>query len=315
MDISFVIPCYCSEKNLEGVISEIEAAMKKREGFEYEIILVNDNSKDNTKGLINRLSKENGRIIGINFAKNFGQPNALLAGFNQASGKYIMTSDDDGQTPADELYSLVDKLEEGYDVVYATYANKQHSGFRNFGSKINDYMCDILLNKPRGLMVTSYFAARRFVIDEVCRYQNPYTYVIGLIFRTTKNIGTVSVTHRQRQYGHSGYTFGKLLGLWINGFTAFSVKPLRIATATGVLFAILGFLYVIYIIINKCINPAVPLGWSSTTAVLLIVGGIILCMMGLIGEYLGRIYISMNNSPQYVIREKVGAFNEESEKN
>lgn len=313
--ISFVIPCYGSEHTIENVVDEIRQTVTKRSEYDYEIILVNDYSPDHVWDKITELTREDPHVKGLFLAKNFGQHSALMAGYRESDGDIVISLDDDGQTPADELYSLVDKLEEGYDVVYATYANKQHSGFRNFGSKINDYMCDILLNKPRGLMVTSYFAARRFVIDEVCRYQNPYTYVIGLIFRTTKNIGTVSVTHRQRQYGHSGYTFGKLLGLWINGFTAFSVKPLRIATATGVLFAMLGFLYVIYIIINKCINPAVPLGWSSTIAVLLIVGGIILCMMGLIGEYLGRIYISMNNSPQYVIREKVGAFNEESEKN
>ena len=303
--ISFVIPCYGSEHTIENVVNEIRQTVTKRSEYDYEIILVNDYSPDHVWDKITELTREDPHVKGLFLAKNFGQHSALMAGYRESDGDIVISLDDDGQTPADELYSLVDKLEEGYDVVYATYANKQHSGFRNFGSKINDYMCDILLNKPRGLMVTSYFAARRFVVDEVCRYQNPYTYVIGLIFRTTKNIGTVSVTHRQRQ----------LLGLWINGFTAFSVKPLRIATATGVLFAMLGFLYVIYIIINKCINPAVPLGWSSTTAVLLIVGGIILCMMGLIGEYLGRIYISMNNSPQYVIREKVGAFNEESEKN
>ena len=150
MDISFVIPCYCSEKNLEGVISEIEAAMKKREGFEYEIILVNDNSKDNTKGLINRLSKENGRIIGINFAKNFGQPNALLAGFNQASGKYIMTSDDDGQTPVGMVWDFYDKMQEGYDVVCAKYTETtQKSAVRRFGTKVNEFMLYHMIDKPK----------------------------------------------------------------------------------------------------------------------------------------------------------------------
>ena len=167
-------------------------------------------------------------------------------------------------------------------------------------------MCEKMLGKPKGLMVTSYFAAKRYVIDEICKYQNPYTYIIGLIFRTTKNIGTVAVNHRKRVFGESGYTLKKLLALWINGFTAFSVKPLRLATAMGIGFAIAGFIYVIYIIINKCVNPAVPIGWSSTTAMLLIVGGAILGMMGVIGEYLGRIYISINNSPQYVVREITG---------
>lgn len=162
MDISFVIPCYCSEKNLEGVISEIEAAMKKREGFEYEIILVNDNSKDNTKGLINRLSKENGRIIGINFAKNFGQPNALLAGFNQASGKYIMTSDDDGQTPVGMVWDFYDKMQEGYDVVCAKYTETtQKSAVRRFGTKVNEFMLYHMIDKPKEIGLSSFFMAKK----------------------------------------------------------------------------------------------------------------------------------------------------------
>ena len=224
MDISFVIPCYCSEKNLEGVISEIEAAMKKREGFEYEIILVNDNSKDNTKGLINRLSKENGRIIGINFAKNFGQPNALLAGFNQASGKYIMTSDDDGQTPVGMVWDFYDKMQEGYDVVCAKYTETtQKSAVRRFGTKVNEFMLYHMIDKPKEIGLSSFFMAKRFVVKEMVKYQNPYPYIAGLLLRTSGKIGNVHLKQRERATGKSGYNFKKLLKLWINGFTAFSM--------------------------------------------------------------------------------------------
>ncbi len=216
----------------------------------------------------------------------------------------VISMDDDGQTPADELFKLVDQIEAGYDVVYATYENKQHNVFRNLGSRLNDKMCNMLLGKPKGLMVTSYFAARRFIIDEICRYNNSYTYVIGLVLRSTKNIGTVPVQHRKREEGSSGYTFGKLINLWLNGFTAFSVKPLRFATMAGILIASVGFLGVIYVAINKMINPRVPLGWSSTMAAICIIGGLILFTLGMIGEYLGRVYISINDAPQYVIREK-----------
>lgn len=302
MKISVVIPCYGSQDTIVEVVKEVTETIEKREN-DYEIILVNDCSPDNVWEKIKDLSSQNQNIKGICLAKNFGQHSALMAGYRASTGDVVVSMDDDGQTPADEIYKLIDKLEEGYDVVYATYDNKQHSGFRNFGSKVNDYMCEKLLGKPKGLMVTSYFVARRFVIDEICRYHNPYTYVIGLVFRTTKNIGMVPVTHRARVQGSSGYTLSKLFSLWMNGFTAFSIKPLRMATMSGVVFAIIGFIYVIYILINKLINPIVPVGWSSTIAAIMIVGGIILCMLGMIGEYLGRVYISINDSPQYVIKE------------
>ncbi len=301
--ISFVIPCYASEKTIASVVSEIEGTISGRADYDYEIILINDCSPDNVWREILCLSKNNDKIRGISFAKNFGQHSALMAGYRLATGDIIISLDDDGQTPADELYSLVDKLDEGYDVVYASYENKRHSKFRNLGSSLNNYMCEKLLGKPKGLMVTSYFAMRDFVCDEICKYENPYTYVIGLVLRTTNNIATVPVKHRDRKVGQSGYSLPKLLGLWMNGFTAFSVIPLRLASLTGMALAFLGFLYVVYIIINKISNPDVPMGWSSTGAIILIVGGVVLCVLGMLGEYLGRVYISLNKSPQYVIRD------------
>ena len=240
-------------------------------------------------------------------AKNFGQHAALMAGFRHVTGDVVVCLDDDGQTPANEVDKLLAKIEEGYDVVYAKYEEKKHSAFRNLGSWMNKVMTEVLLGKPKDLYVSSYFAARRYVIDEMTRYTNAFPYVIGLVLRTTNRICNVSVKHREREIGTSGYSIGKLLALWINGFTAFSVKPLRIATFGGVIVAMLGFLYTIYIIVNKFINPAVPMGWSSTMALILIIGGLILAVLGMIGEYIGRIYICMNNSPQYVIREKMNA--------
>ncbi len=215
--------------------------------------------------------------------------------------------DDDGQTPADEVGKLLGKLEEGYDAVYASYAHKQHSLFRNLGSKVNELMTRIMLEKPRQLYISSYFAVRRFVVEDMVRYENSYPYVIGLVLRATKNITNVEVSHRERQEGSSGYNLKKLLGLWFNGFTAFSVKPLRIATCIGCLSAAVGFLYGLYTIIKRMVNPQVPMGFSSTMAAIVFFGGMIMIMLGLIGEYIGRIYISLNNSPQYVIRERINA--------
>ncbi len=302
--ISFVIPCYNSAKTIRDVVNEIITTVQKRKD-DYEIILVNDCSTDNVWEVIKSLGKENRRIKGICFAKNFGQHSALMAGYNKASGDVVVSLDDDGQTPANELYSLIDKLNDGYDVVYASYGHKQHSVARNMGTKLNNIMCEKLLGKPRELTITSYFVAKKFVIDEVKKYVNSYAYVPGLVLRVTQNIASVPVNHRARQEGKSGYSFFKLISLWMNGFTAFSVKPLRISTFIGMFVAVIGFLYCIYICINKILNPNVPIGWSSTIGVILLIGGMILFVLGMIGEYLGRVYISLNNSPQYVIKEEI----------
>ena len=302
--VSFVIPCYRSENTVEHVVAEIKSTMTES-GYAYEIVLVNDCSPDNTMGTIRRLCGSDDHIKGIGFARNFGQHAALMAGLRQAEGDYVVCLDDDGQTPADEVHKLLEKLEEGYDAVYAAYDHKQHSAFRNLGSKVNELMTRMMLDKPADLYISSYFAVQRFVVDDMIRYENSYPYVIGLVLRATKNITNVMVNHREREEGSSGYTFKKLLGLWFNGFTAFSVKPLRLATCVGAFSAFVGFLYGFYTIIKKMINPDVPLGFSSTMAAIVFFGGMIMIMLGLIGEYIGRIYISLNNSPQYVIRERL----------
>ncbi|MCI6552591.1 MAG: glycosyltransferase family 2 protein [Lachnospiraceae bacterium] len=307
--VSFVIPCYRSEQTLSGVVAEIKTAMgllqKEGKKYDYEIILVNDCSPDDTFFVIRGLCREDERIKGINLAKNFGQHAALMAGFQFVKGDITVCLDDDGQTPADEVGKLLAAIEEGLDVVYAKYQHKRHSLFRNFGTYMNEEMARVMLGKPKELYVSSYFAARRFVIEDMKRYTNAYPYVIGLVLRAAGRVGNVSVAHREREVGASGYTFGKLLGLWFNGFTAFSVKPLRIATAIGCTCSAAGFLYGIYTVIKKWVNPHVPLGFSSLMAATVFMGGMTMMLLGLVGEYVGRMYISMNNSPQYVIREMI----------
>ena len=303
MVVSFVIPCYRSQKTLKLVVDEISETMRQDERYSYEIILVNDSSPDETLTTIKELCMARPEITGIDLAKNFGQQSALMAGMHFAKGEVIVCLDDDGQTPASEVQKLLNKINEGYDVVYAKYAQKKHSGMRNAGSRLNALMTEKLLNKPKELYISSYFAARRFVVDEILKYKNSYPYVIGLVLRTTNKICNVEVNHRARMEGDSGYTLMKLISLWVNGFTAFSVKPLRISTCGGGIVAIAGFLYAVYVVINKLCNPLAPVGWSSTIAIILILGGSVLFVLGMIGEYVGRIYICMNNSPQYVIRQ------------
>lgn len=303
--LSFVIPCYGSETTIEIVVSEIIETLRQRPQYDYEIVLVNDCSPDHVWERIRVLALGNSHITGINLAKNFGQHAALMAGYRQCTGDLVISLDDDGQTPAGELFTLVDKIGEGWDVVYASYEHKMHSGFRNFGTWMNERMTESLIGKPKGLKVTSYFVMQRFIAEEILRYQNAYPYIEGLIFRATRHIANVPVTHHSRMVGESGYTFGKLLALWFNGFTAFSVKPLRIATICGTASAFLGFCYGLYVIVRKLVDSSIEMGWSSIIASIFFLGGLILVMLGLIGEYIGRIYISINNAPQYTIREIV----------
>ncbi len=167
-----------------------------------------------------------------------------------------------------------------------------------------------MLGKPKNLKVSSYFAAKRFIVDDMLRYEQSYAYVIGLVLRATKNVCNVEVNHRARTEGTSGYTLTKLISLWLNGFTAFSIKPLRIASGVGCFCAVSGFLYGIYTIIKKLVLVDVQAGFSAMMAALVFIGGMIMIMLGMIGEYIGRIYICMNSSPQYVIKEKVGNIEE-----
>lgn len=306
MKYSFVIPCYHSAKTIGGVVNEIVSKMQQMQEGSYEIILVDDCSGDGTKEAVFQLAEQMKNVTAVTFSKNFGQHAALLCGYRLVQGDYVISLDDDGQTPANEVDRLIDKMNEGYDVVFASYPNKQHSSFRNFGSKVNDYMARKLINKPKDLYLSSFYIARRYVIDEMVQYKNPFPYVSGLVLRTTSSICNVDVDHRSRETGSSGYTFSKLFKLWLNGFTAFSIKPLRISIYWGLIVAVFGLVLFIYSIINWFNNPAVPMGWTSTTATLAIIGGSILVVLGMIGEYIGRVYISMNDSPQYVIKEGRG---------
>lgn len=314
MKLSFVIPCYRSANTIETVVNEIRKTVVNRNAaipltepsqrFYYEIILVNDSSPDNVWSVIQRLAANDTRIKGICLAKNFGQHCALMAGYAQATGDYVVSLDDDGQTPASETFKLVDKLEEGYDVVYGYYEHSAQHKFRQFGSWVNKKMAEIIIGQPKTLRTTSFFIMRKFIVDEIVHYPHPFAYISGLVFRTTKNLGNVQVQHRRRLEGESSYTIAGLIGLWVNGFTAFSVKPLRAATFIGLFCALIGFAAGLFVIYKKLMFPEVPVGYTSMLATMLFIGGMIMLLLGLIGEYVGRIYISINQSPQYVVRER-----------
>lgn len=309
--ISFVVPCYRSENTIESVVAEVIEVMGQHSEYDYEVVLVNDNSPDNVWNVIEKMSKENSKIKAIRLLRNFGQHSALMAGYGVCTGDYVVTIDDDGQTPVDQTFILMDKLQEGFDVVYGKYEKRKDNLFRKIGTAINNKMSKSLLGKPKDLHLTSFFIARAIVIREICNYKNGFPYIWGLVLRTTKSIANATIQHKERMEGESGYTLGKLLGLWMNGFTAFSVKPLRISATIGMLSAGLGTLGIIYVIVDKILHPSVAAGFSSLMAVMLLIGGLLLLSMGLIGEYIGRIYMCINSTPQYIVRDTLNLENEE----
>lgn len=305
MKISFVIPCYGSEETLEGVVSEIKTVVSQRPNLKYEVVMVSDHSPDKVYQVIERMCHEDPmHLRGLELARNFGQHSALMAGYAHSDGDIVVSLDDDGQAPVESVFTLLDEMEqEPIDVVFGSYPRKKHSLFRNLGSMVNDFMLRWLLGKPRSLHITSFFAMRRFVVDAMLNYYGAFPYIAGLIFRVTKNISNVEVRHRERVKGVSGYTLRKLLSLWLNGFTAFSVKPLQLATFIGLATSVVGFVFGVWTIIRKLfIAPDMPIGYSSIMSVILFLGGMLMIILGLIGEYVGRIYICINQSPQYVVR-------------
>ena len=304
--ISFIIPCYKSGNELIAVINEIKNTMHNIGKYGFEIILVCDGSPDDTFILISNICHKCDYVKGIDLARNFGQHAAIMAGIQHASGDILVFLDDDGQNPPHEVNILLDAINDGWDVVFGEYDSKQHSFLRNIGSWVNDFMARKLINKPKGLSITSFWACKRYIGEEILKYKGAFPYIAGLIVRSTLRIYNVPITHRQRINGRSGYTFSKLLSLWLNGFTSFSVKPLRIATVCGCVIAAIGLLYAIYLVILRIIHPDMAMGFTSLMAAILVIGGMIMIMLGLIGEYIGRIFMCINSTPQYVVRGKIG---------
>lgn len=308
MKLSFIIPCYRSEKTVMAVIDEIVEKVKERPEYGYEIITVNDGSPDNVLALLLTEAESRPYLKVIDLARNFGQHAAMMAGLSYAEGEYIVFQDDDAQCPVDKLWELIKPLDEGYDISTAQYSlrERKESFFRRAGSWFNDCMMQIMLEKPRETYLANFFAIKRFVAEEMLRYKNPYPYMDGLLLRTSRKIASVPMADRERLSGTSTYTLRKLISLILNGFTAFSIKPLRIATFLGTLTSFFGFFFGLYVIIRKLLYPElIDDGYSSLMAVILFVGGMIMLLLGICGEYIGRIYICINNSPQYVVRQAV----------
>jgi len=304
--MSFVIPCYGSELTIEGVLDEIHAVMVRKPEYDYEIICVNDCSPDNVLKVLKKRAERETKLTVVDLTRNVGKQSAMLAGYSLLSGDYVINIDDDGQCPLDELWNLFASIQSGSDAVYAAYTLIKQSMFKRFGSKINSMMAYFIIGKPKNLQTSNYSIFKRFIADEIRKYKNNYPYISGLLLKTTNKIANVPMEERERTAGHGNFTFRKSLSLWLNGFTAFSVKPLRISSLFGFMTALGGFVYGLSIIIRRLFfTPNMATGFPSIMAAMLLIGGVVMMMLGMIGEYIGRIYINQNNLPQYVIREVV----------
>ncbi len=306
--ISFVIPCYRSENTISMVIEEIIQTVSQKPGYDYEIICVNDASPDNVLEVLKKATKNNSKIKVINLAKNKGKHAAILAGHSYVSGEFIVDLDDDYQSPVYELWRLMTPVEnDECDVATANYFKKKESLIKRAGSKVNMIMTSIMLDKPKGMVIDNFSVMKRFVSDEMIKYKNPYPYFEGLVFSVTKRINVVMMEQRVRgDHQKSGYTLGKSLSLWMNGLTAFSIKPLRIASIMGFCFALIGFGAIVYIFLGRLVFHTIyVLGYASLMAMMLFSSGLMMLMLGMIGEYVGRIYISLNAAPQYTVKETV----------
>ena len=303
--LSIVVPLYNSAATIGRLVDAL-ATLPVEGGL--ELILVNDCGPDNTLEVCERLLAAAPLPIKlVKLSRNFGEHNAVMAGLHHVSGDYVITMDDDLQNPPSEVLKLLRHTREhGHDVVYSYYEEKQHEMWRNFGSWLTNRVADVLLDKPRGLYLSSFRCMSAFVAREICRYDGPFAYVDGLILQVTQNIGRVRVEHAAREEGRSGYTARKLVRLWLNMFVNFSVMPLRVSTGFGFLMAGAGFLWTLGVVAEHYI-AGTPLGWGSLMAALLSFSGAQLIMLGIAGEYLGRLYLTANKRPQFVVRETVSS--------
>lgn len=299
--LSIVIPVFRGEKSIGPLVQALVANLAACHTL--EIVLVNDGSPDQSAAVCRTLAERFSFVKFLNLSRNFSEHNAVMAGLNHATGDYVVIMDDDFQNPPAEVHKLVAEILQGYDVVYSRYAQKQHHWFRNLGSRLNDRVAVLLLDKPRDLYLSSFKILNRFVVDELIKYDGPYPYIDGLILRITRNYSQVLVAHDPRREGRSGYTLTKLVSLYLNMFTNFSILPLRFASCAGLASAALGLLLACYFVVEKILHPELPAGWASMIVSVFIMAGIQLFSLGMIGEYLGRLFLKDNGRPQYVIRE------------
>ena len=302
--LSFIIPMYNAAETIAAVVRDIEGLTV--EGG-HEIVLVNDGSSDRTSEVARELVQRSPLSITlVEHSRNFGEHNAVLSGWRHARGAHVVNLDDDGQNPPAEAVRLWDYARRtGLDVVYGHYEEKKHSAFRNFGSWFTNRVTDLALDKPHGFYLSSFRCVSAFAAKQVVGYAGPYPYIDGLLLQVTQRIGSITVRHDERRAGHSGYTFRRLVRLWLSAWVNFSIIPLRIATLLGLITAALGLLAFVGVVWLWLIERGPAYGWGWVMATVLLFSGTQLVLLGLVGEYLGRMFLAVNQRPQSIVRDVV----------
>lgn len=301
--LSIVIPVYNGAKSIAELVHALETL--DIEGG-HEIVLVNDGSPDDSLAVCRRLIADASvPITLVNLARNFGEHNAIMTGLRHTRGAYVITMDDDLQNPPSEVKLLLKHAHaSGKDVVYTRYAVKQHAYWRNLGSRFANWVADVLMEKPKGLYLSSFRCMSAFLVEQVTRYEGPFPYVDGLIMQATQAIDTIEVAHLPRASGRSNYTLKRLVRLWLNIFVNFSVMPLHLSTIAGFALSVIGLIGVVSVVLEALFFEP-PQGWASLMAATLLLSGVQLLILGILGEYMGRLFLTANRKPQTVVREVV----------
>jgi glycosyltransferase involved in cell wall biosynthesis len=301
--LSVVIPVY---RGAQSIGALVEALAKLQIPGGHEIILVNDGSPDDSGEVCRALvARTDVPVTLVELSRNFGEHNAVMAGLRHARGDHVITMDDDLQNPISEVVKLHDHARSGdWDVVYTYYETKRHAAWRNLGSRFANQVADWLLDKPRGLYLSSFRCMSAFVVQQVVRYEGPFPYIDGLVLQATQRIGRIAVEHLPRTLGESNYTMRRLVRLWLNLFVNFSAMPLRVATVTGAAFTVIGVIGAALVVAEALLGDTPP-GWASLMAATLLLSGVQLVLLGVLGEYLGRLFLTVNRKPQAIVREVV----------
>ena len=305
-EIAVVIPVFNGAASIAEVVTRIGQVFRERS---HEIVLVDDGSADDSARVCRALV--DGAPLSIRFiqlSRNFGEHSAVLAGLARTDSKYIAVLDDDGQNPPEELPRMLAELDRReLDVIYGKYSERQHHWFRQLGSSFNDRVANIMLRKPPDLYLSSFKVMNRFIVREIIKYSGPFPYIDGLICRTSNRLGQIDVQHAARIAGRSNYSLVRLVRLWLNMFLGFSIVPLRVASLLGLLPAASSLIWLLAIIVDKLwVNPAVTVGVPTVLACICLFSGVQLMVLGMLGEYLGRVHLSTNGQPQYIVRSSAG---------
>lgn len=295
--LSLVIPLYRSSGSVDALVSRLEGL---EVGDDWEVIFVDDGSPDDTVDRLRlRLAHSSLQGLLVRHGRNYGEHNAVLTGYRHTRGRHVLNLDDDLQNPPEEGLRLWrEACRRQLDVVYGDYRSKQHASWRNLGSRFANRTANSLLDLPARLYLSSFRCVSGPVARRVAEYSGPYPYIDGLLSQCTRSIGSLKVRHDLRQEGESSYNLRRLVRLWLNIFTSFSVMPLRFVSLLGIVLALLGLGLVVLILVESLLHAASVPGWLSVISAILLFGGIQSLILGLLGEYVGRIFLTVSGKPQ-----------------